>query len=344
MAKQLILAVAGSGKTTKILNAINDKKRSLIVTYTHENHRNLESGVREKFGGLPPNITVLTYFSFLYRYCIRPFFSYGLRDRSFTWKLPPMYPRLQKSDVRHYQTPAGYLYANRAAKLPLEFGEVESIKARLERHFDQLFVDEVQDFAANDFNLLLELTKSNLDFVLVGDFFQHTFDTSRDGNVRQNLHKKGIEAYLEEFRKVGVKIDPSSLDKTYRCSRSVCTFITESIGIPIASHRADETNVVFVENESEALALVRDPTKVTLFRSEFAKYVCHANNWGRSKGLNSYGDVCVALNPRTFEHFMADKIPELLDETKNKLYVACSRARGDLFLMEERLLRSLKRR
>lgn len=342
MAKQLILAVAGSGKTTHILDMIDHEKRSLVVTYTHENHRNLEAGLVAKFGRVPPHVTVLTYFSFLYRFCIRPFFSYDLRDRSITWKLPPFRPLRKKNDLRHYVTRARYLYANRAAKLPLEFGATAEIIARLERHFDQFLVDEVQDFASNDFNLLLALTEAGLGFSLVGDFFQHTFDTSRDGNTRASLHTSGVDAYIDEFRKAGIDVDQTSLDKTYRCSPSVCDFITETIGIPIASHRTDDSNVVFVEDKADALDLANDPAKVTLFRSDYAKYGCSANNWGRCKGVNTYGDVCVALNPKTFKHFADGKVQELPDETRHKLYVACSRARGDLFLFPEKFISTVK--
>ncbi len=342
MAKRLILAVAGSGKTYEILKKIDCESRSLIITYTHENYRSLDAGLKEKFGYIPANVTLMTYFSFLYRHCIQPFFSYRLRDQSYTWVKPPTKPRWAYDHIRHYLTPARYIYSNRAAKLPLQFAAMKSIRARLERHFDQFFVDEVQDFASNDFNFLLELTKANLEFMLVGDFFQHTFDTSRDGQIRVNLHKRGIEAYLNEFRAVGVEVDLKSLDKTHRCSPAVCKFITDVIGIPISSHRTDDTRVIRIQDENEALALARDPTKVTLFYENYRKYECNANNWGNCKGLNSYDDVCVALNPNTFKALEDCKIHELPDLTKNKLYVACSRARGNLYLMNERLLRKLR--
>ncbi|NVD28599.1 AAA family ATPase [Parasphingorhabdus flavimaris] len=342
MAKQLIFAVAGSGKTTKILDAIDDNQRSLIITYTHENRRSLEAGIVHKFGHLPKHVTVVTYFSFLYRFCVRPYFSYELRDRSFTWKAPPRFPSWRKNDDRHYMNGAGYIYANRAAKLISEFDAVNDINARLARHFDCFFVDEVQDFAANDFNLLLALTDADLEIMLVGDFFQHTFDTSRDGQVKKNLHKKGVEAYLNEFRRVNIDIDTKSLDKTYRCSPSVCDFITNVVGIPIISHRTEDSTVQFVDDAETALNLARAPGNVTLFLRNYRKFDCHANNWGRSKGLNSYQDVCVALNPGTFKHVSRGTVDQLPNETRNKLYVACSRARGDLYLFEEKFLTSLR--
>lgn len=342
MAKQLILAVAGSGKTTHILDKIDEQRRSLVVTYTHENHRNLEAGLVAKFGRVPPHVTVLTYFSFLYGFCIRPFFSHEWKDRSFTWQLPPFRPMWKKNDPRHYMNQGRYLYANRAAKLPQEFDAIPDIISRLERHYDQLLIDEVQDFASNDFNLLLAITKAKLDFWFVGDFFQHTFDTSRDGQTRASLHTSGLEYYIRQFHRAGIDVDQTSLDKTYRCSPSVCYFITETIGIPIASHRMDDSNVVIVNNEAEALALANDPAKVMLFLNGYAKYGCRANNWGRCKGVNIYSDVCVALNPKTFKYFADGRVGDLPDETRHKFYVACSRTRGDLYLFPEKFVSKLK--
>lgn len=41
MDKRVIFAVAGSGKTTYIVNSLTADKRSLIVTYTNSNFDNL---------------------------------------------------------------------------------------------------------------------------------------------------------------------------------------------------------------------------------------------------------------------------------------------------------------
>lgn len=62
---------------------------------------------------------------------------------------------------------------------------VSDISERIEKYFDFFCVDEVQDFAANDFNLLCQLSKMDVEVLFVGDFFQHTFDTSRDGNIQK---------------------------------------------------------------------------------------------------------------------------------------------------------------
>ena len=209
MGKKLIFAVAGSGKTSLILNSINDAKRSLIITYTNENLRSIETSLIEKYGRLPNHIDVRSYFSFLYGFCLRPYVSYKLRDNAYTWKAPPR-SRAKTTDASYYVNSRRYIYGNRAAKLVSAAELMDKVRRRLERYYDDLYVDEVQDFAAHDFNFLLELSAADINVLLVGDYFQHTFDTSRDGNVRRNLHKKGTEVYLKEFESAGFEVDTHS--------------------------------------------------------------------------------------------------------------------------------------
>jgi ATP-dependent DNA helicase UvrD/PcrA len=235
-----------------------------------------------------------------------------------------------------------YLYGNRAAKLVIECEVVPKVIARLEKYFDNLMVDEVQDFAANDFNLLLALSQADVELLFVGDFFQHTFDTSRDGSTRKNLHKKGLDAFIKEFSDAGLDVDTTTLDKTHRCSPSVCDFISSNLGIQIESHRADHTEVTVVEDQEIAVELFNDPEKVKLFFKESEKYNCFSNNWGKSKGLNGYGDICVVLNQTTQKLFEKGKVSAMAESSKNKLYVACSRANGDLYILNEKHLRDLK--
>ena len=66
MDKRVIFAVAGSGKTTYIVNELSLEKRSLILTYTDGNYDNISRKILAKFGGRWPNsVTLMTYFSFL---------------------------------------------------------------------------------------------------------------------------------------------------------------------------------------------------------------------------------------------------------------------------------------
>lgn len=66
-----------------------------------------------------------------------------------------------------------------------------------------------------------------------------------------------------------------------------------------------------------------------------AKYgSCH-KNWGETKGEDHYQNVCVLLNKSTSEKFFFGKLEELPPSTKNKLYVAITRAKGDVYFINE---------
>ena len=72
MDKKLVLAVAGSGKTTEIINKVNYDDRTLIITYTDNNFNNIRNKIIKKFNEIPPNTRIYTYFTFLYNFCFAP--------------------------------------------------------------------------------------------------------------------------------------------------------------------------------------------------------------------------------------------------------------------------------
>ena len=56
---------------------------------------------------------------------------------------------------------------------------------------------------------------------------------------------------------------------------------------------------------------------------------------GETKGEDHYKDVCVMLNKTTAKKRTAGKLLELPPPTKNKLYVAITRARGNVYLVND---------
>ena len=90
MDKRLILAVAGSGKTTHIVERLNSSKRSLIITYTTGNYNNLKNKIVQKFDSVwPENITLMTYFSFLFSFCYKPLLADIVRSRGIIYEPNP---------------------------------------------------------------------------------------------------------------------------------------------------------------------------------------------------------------------------------------------------------------
>lgn len=342
MDKELILAVAGSGKTTTIVSKLNLESNFLLLTYTKNNTANLRKSIVDKFGYFPSNIELYTYFNFLYSFCFRPFLSYKVRPKGISFKPPPKHTnKLKLSDRHRYITKEKLLYSNRIAKLLEQCKLYDDINRRIEKYYDYLLIDEVQDFAGHDFNLLVSILNSNINILLVGDFFQHTFDTSRDGNTNSSLHKD-FNSYQNRYLERKVHINQQLLEKSYRCTKNVCEFITFNLGIKIKSHKEEESTVTFISDKDEIMRIFEDNSIVKLFYNESGKYSCYSRNWGDCKGENHYNDVCVVLNKTTMNKYEKNKLNELNPTTKNKLYVACSRAKNDLYFIPEDEIKHLK--
>jgi len=341
MDKSVIFAVAGSGKTSKLVADLDEERRFLIVTYTDANYENIRIKIIQRFGYFPANIVVYTYFRFLHGFCYRPFLRSEKNTKGVFFEFPPTKPRYRLADDCRYISPGRWLYSNRLAKFVQQSGLTDAVLARMEKYFDVFFVDEVQDFAAHDFNLLMDICAAKLEITLVGDFFQHTYDTSRDENVNAKLHED-YEAYKARFEAAKLKVDTQSLKKSYRCSKTICDFITDVIGITIEAHEARESLIRFEDEPAGALAIHADSMTVKLFLQEHHKYGCYSQNWGVSKGADHYQDVCVVLNPDNVKAWRRGSLRDINVKTRNKLYVACSRARGNLTFVPEALLKCHK--
>lgn len=341
MDKSVVFAVAGSGKTTKIIQKLDEKRRCLLVTYTEANRNNLRRKIIERFGHFPANITLYTYFKFLHGFCYRPFLRSKKNTKGLTYQLPPSFPQYPLTNDRRFISPGHQLYANRLARFIDQTETTPLVIARIEKYFDAFYVDEVQDFAGHDFNFLLQLCAANVEFLFVGDFHQHTYDTSRDGSVNKGLFQD-YGAYRAKFKAAGMNVDLESLKVSRRCSKSVCDFITEKIGIVIEADGERISNVCFEDNVATVQAIYEDPSKVKLFLKEHHKYSCYSQNWGASKGIDCYQDVCVVLNQANVKAWKAGSFKDINAQTKNKLYVACSRARGSLTFVPESLFKAYK--
>lgn len=118
MDKSVIFAVAGSGKTRRLVGELGLEKRVLLLTYTENNMAELRRRIVAKFGHLPANITVTTYFTFLNSFCYRPLLSWQLKTRGISFERPSPYSSRQtlKSRARYVDT-SDRVYHARMAKV-----------------------------------------------------------------------------------------------------------------------------------------------------------------------------------------------------------------------------------
>lgn len=335
MDKTIIFAVAGSGKTTYIIDSLSLDKRTLIVTYTVNNYNNLLVKIMEKFNGCwPDNIFVMRYFQFLYSFCYKPFLADRVKAKGITFETNPQ-QRLSQKQAAYYMTSSRYLYSNRIALLVEKKGVLNDINERIETYFDEFIIDEVQDIAGRDFTLLENLMETNVNMLFVGDFFQHTFDTSRDGNVNKGLFND-FSTYSARFSAKGFIRDTSTLNNSWRCSKNICEYISDNLGIDIHSNRCDDDNttIELVSDSQIVKDILADESIVKLHFQKGASYGLAHKNWGDVKGEDCYKDVCIMLNKTAFKSYSFGTLSKLPPRTRNKLYVAITRAHGDCYFIE----------
>lgn len=335
MDRQLILAVAGSGKTYHIVKELDLEKRYLLITYTISGIKSIKNEVINQFGYIPANIKIKNYYSFLYSFCYKPFFADYHNVKGISWNYPKNF-----FDNSLF-TKDNYIYSNRISKLLLDKKNIQDLRNRLEKYYDYVLVDEVQDFGANDFNLLLALAQSKIQFLVVGDFFQHTFDTSRDRNINQSLHKF-LDKYIERFRMSGFSYNDSILNKSRRCSKTTCDFIQNRIGIEIQSNSNRITECELIENQEYGKKIFEDNRIVKLFLSRHYNYECHSDNWGACKGLG-FDNVCIVISDEVLKEYKSGGLIKFKSNiTRNKFYVACSRTRNNLYFLPIKLVKKFR--
>ncbi|MCA1920338.1 MAG: AAA family ATPase [Flavobacterium piscis] len=337
MDKKVVFAVAGSGKTKLIIDRLDTVKNSYIITYTISNHKNLQDRVVGKFGYFPENIKLYTYFSFIYSFCYKPFCHDIVKTKGINYTTQPS-QFLKKETRGHYIDKGDRLFSSRISKFLIDFEIIGDIVERLNKYADNIFIDEIQDFASNDFNFILQLAKADAQLLYVGDFYQHTFDTSRDGATRKNLHADYL-SYQKEFEKGNIAVDTLSLLKSWRCSKTICDYISKYLKIQIESNRSDTGIIKYVTDPAEIKSVFEDNRIIKLFYKMHYNYECYSKNWGDCKGEDHYYDVCVVLNETTFKKYLTGDMQNLAPSTKNKLYVAITRTKNNLYFVSEKLLK-----
>lgn len=329
MDKRIVQAVAGSGKTYYLINTLNLEDRIFLITYTRQNQKILLNRIEEKFGYMPNNIKVFGLFQFLYSFCLRPLHRPILNKISF--KRPDFYENDIVGDM---------IYSSRISKFLLANYRIQ-LTYRIEKYCDKIFVDEVQDLGGDDFDFILFLGGLNIDVLLVGDFYQGTYTSSTRGNKNRKI-KEDEEHFFMQLKKNGYKKDTTTLSKSRRCSKEICDFVKKHLYIDIESNRDNIGDIIEIKDLDLIKKLILDDSIPKLYYRLADSHLGNTNNWGNSKGL-TYDNVCVVLNKKTYDFYKKNKLSELPRESKAKFYVACTRSKGNVYLIDEELITKVEK-
>ncbi len=203
MPNEIIIAAAGGGKTTRIVHrAAADPRRAALVTYTTNNVQELRSRFYEIGAAVPANVEIWSWYRFLLHELVRPYQLSLVKRRIdglfYVEGQSALYAK--KSDIGRYFLSGGgrLIYSDKISEFVLLLNEASggAVVARLAQRFSAIYVDEIQDMAGWDLDLLELLLGSGIDVVLVGDHRQATFRTN---NSPKNKAFAGIKV-IDKFR------------------------------------------------------------------------------------------------------------------------------------------------
>lgn len=226
---KVVIASAGSRKTTFIVEtalAISDKN-VLITTYTNENLDQINAYLIEKNGYIPANITVASWFSFLLKDGVRPYQNHMTnknRIRSIDFLATPN-RYTKKADVdKYFLTSGDNIYHDRVACFIYECDNRTKglVIRRLERIYAHIFIDEVQDFAGFDLEILEKLFNSSIATVSVGDPRQATFSTNNSTKNKQFKKSQILEWIYSKQKSKIIQVEERT--DCYRSNQLICDF------------------------------------------------------------------------------------------------------------------------
>ncbi|MGV0945834.1 UvrD-helicase domain-containing protein [Empedobacter falsenii] len=335
MDKRLMLAVAGSGKTRYIIENLCLNKRYLVITYTINNYNTIRNRIISKFGYLPSNITLYKYFDFLYNFCTKPFTLFKYNVKGIHFELPPTFTlNLKINKRKRYFTNTNKLYHNRISKFLEITNIIPKIIHKIEMFYDCIIIDEFQDLGGHDFNFIMQISQAKINILYVGDFYQNTYVTSFDGNVNSNLFKNYSE-YIKRITSYNIQVDTKTLLKSYRCPPIICEFISNQLGVNIESANNNETNIFILDKDDNFEHILNDDRIIKLVYSNSKKNLFFSKNWGECKGEDNYNDTCIILTKSATKLLQKGKLIEMPNSTKNKLYVALSRTKGNCYIIKQ---------
>jgi DNA helicase-2/ATP-dependent DNA helicase PcrA len=237
---QIIVASAGSRKTTSIVEQALSLPGQLILvtTYTNENLAHLRSEFVKRAGVVPTNVLLMTWFSFLLQETVRPYQNFlvdpgRVRTVHFEQKEAPRpgdrhrpiiryYP---KTDPRHYYLTSSLdIYSDRVAEFAVHCDDTSGgmVVARLTKMLDHIFIDEMQDLTCYDLELLEKLFRSRIAVTAVGDPRQATLMTSR-GAKNKKYRRGGITEWIDGKEKTGL-VQVEHRIECWRSNQTICSF------------------------------------------------------------------------------------------------------------------------
>jgi DNA helicase-2/ATP-dependent DNA helicase PcrA len=345
---KLIIAAAGSGKTSHLIEEAikNREKKVLITTYTQANEAEIKKKIIEQLNYIPENITVQTWFSFLLKHGVRPYQGIIFEKRinglilvnsqsglkGYNKFKQPIYFGEENDFENHYFSKNIKIYSDKLSKFVFRCNEKTNgaVISRISKIYSRIFIDEVQDLAGYDLELLKLLFSSNSEVLLVGDPRQGTYSTNSSSKNKQ-YKKANVVNYFFQDKSINIETDETSLLVNYRCNEPICNLSNKLfknfIGTKSGNDSVSDHNGVFFIKEKDVEDYLQKYNPVQLRDNK--KKIVNENfmvmNFGESKGLSF--DRVLIYPTKPFIDWFINNESDLVETSRSKLYVAITRAR-----------------
>lgn len=344
MKSRLIIAAAGSGKTRFLIKeAFNTDKTILITTFTEDNEREVKKRFIEEKGYIPSNVTVQTWFSFLLQHGVKPYQSSIIDDEIKGLILVNERSGVKynngknkyyygENDPKHYYfNSLMQIYSDKISKFVFSVNEKTNgdVIDRIKRIYNNIYIDEVQDLAGYDLEIIKLLLKENVNMLLVGDPRQVTYHTHEEAKNKKYAEGAIERFIIEQCKSCNISVDKETLNISYRNQKKICalanSIFPEEIPCGYIEHEITGHDGVFFVNSKDVDYYLSRYKPVQLRDSAKRKVNNNypVSNFGKSKGL-TFQRVLIYPTKPMIEWIVNNK--ELVASSKSKLYVAITRA------------------
>lgn len=362
MNNRVIFAAAGNGKTYSICSQARDAVSSgnkcvLLISYTNEGVHALESEYKKQnYGVLDDKVIIKSWYSVLLSEFIKPYqCMLKLNDKRYKKEYPVTFPENFVTSIAFYETepPPRYYNQTHVQYFVNRHGDVSpdrtshlaylcnehsagKVVTRMEEIYSHIFIDELQDYAGWDLEIIRLLLNSKIQVACVGDYKQATYRTNNSPKNRQyrdeNIRK--YFAILEQQHLCTVLYE----NTTRRFNHEICDFINtihndkDSIVFPnpVVNQGGQLDHIGVYLIDPQYLSKYCEYYKPVILR--YAKnskidfhHECEIINYGGSKGA-TYDRVLI-IPVSTVLPFIMKQSHIASNLTRSKFYVACTRAK-----------------
>lgn len=360
---KILIAAAGSGKTTYLVRRALESKGAnvLITTYTEANEAEIKRKFFEINGTVPGNVNIITWFAFLIKHGVRPFqgclFDFNIKGLQLVNSQSALRYRIknkipvywgEKDFEKHYFDSDRRIYSDKLSKLVMRCDKASggSVFDRISRIYQSIFIDEVQDLAGYDLDILAKLFAIPSRIILVGDLRQVTYQTHHERRHEKYSDGNILEFFKNELpKKIRFCLDETTLRVSHRNNAEICFLSSQLYPDFPATEPCTCSDCRPVEVQHSGLYVVQ-PQRVGKYLSSIRPVQLRYNtetagvdprfpalNFGESKGCGF--DHVLIYPTKDMANWVWDRSAGFAPGTRARFYVALTRARHSVAIVLE---------